>query len=114
MDDPYDLLPDSLRQRFAELGEQDEIDDSKVVVVAHYYLAGWDWWATALFDGLMFAGPGDAFFGLVRGLETELGYFTLAELEIARSRLLGNRVERDIDWVECTLRELKAKIGYPY
>lgn len=114
-DTAFTLLPDSLRRRFVELGEQDDTDDSKVIVAAHYFLPGaaWDWYAVALFDGLLFAGPGDAFFGLVKGLDMEFGYFSLAELESARSPL-GTRVERDLYWRECSLRELKAKINYPY
>lgn len=47
------------------------------------------------------------FFGLVSGLELELGYFSLAELEAVRGPL-GLPIERDLDFEPKTLRELKA------
>ncbi len=47
------------------------------------------------------------FFGLVSGLETELGYFSLAELEAVRGPL-GLPIERDLYFEPKTLRELKA------
>ncbi len=46
------------------------------------------------------------FFGLVDGLELELGYFSLSELESVRSRL-GLPVERDLYFEPKTLRELQ-------
>lgn len=64
--------------------------------------SGWTWYATE-YD------PADGvFFGLVVGLEVELGYFTLAEMENAT---LGNGVplvERDLYWTPCTLAEVRA------
>lgn len=47
----------------------------------------WTWYAFE-FDG------DDTFFGLVEGLETELGYFSLSELESIRGPA-GLRIERD-------------------
>jgi hypothetical protein len=46
------------------------------------------------------------FFGLVDGLELELGYFALSQLEEVRSAL-GLPIERDLDFQPKTLRELK-------
>jgi hypothetical protein len=45
------------------------------------------------------------FFGLVSGLEVELGYFSLAELETVRGPL-GLPIERDLYFEPKTLREL--------
>src|SRR5688572_5646916 len=47
------------------------------------------------------------FFGLVSGIEIELGYFSLAELESVRGSL-GLPIERDLHFEPKTLRELKA------
>ena len=47
------------------------------------------------------------FFGLVAGLEIELGYFSLAELEQVHGPL-GLPVERDLYFTPKTLRELRA------
>jgi hypothetical protein len=47
------------------------------------------------------------FFGLVSGLEVELGYFSLSELEDLRSPFGGLPVERDLYFEPKTLRELQ-------
>ncbi|MEP7287457.1 MAG: DUF2958 domain-containing protein [Chloroflexota bacterium] len=48
------------------------------------------------------------FFGLVSGLELELGYFTLEELEAVRGPI-GLPVERDKFFTPTSLKELKAQ-----
>ncbi len=60
----------------------------------------WTWYPTE-FDG------DDLFFGLVSGLEVELGYFSLAELEGVRDPL-GLPIERDLYFEPTNLRELIA------
>lgn len=62
--------------------------------------ANWTWYATE-YDGE------DLCFGLVAGLEVELGYFSLIELESIRGGL-GLPVERDLHYQPKTLRELQA------
>ena len=44
------------------------------MVICKFFCGSWTWWATE-FDGK------DTFFGYVDGLEAELGYFSLSELE---------------------------------
>jgi len=99
---PPQLLTNELRARFEELGPQDTPD---AIVVAHYFLPGtrYDLWAIAYDED-----EGcPQFFGLVHHFETELGYVALSELETIRSPL-GLPVERDLDWDECRLPELRA------
>jgi len=60
--------------------------------------SSWTWYASE-FDGE------DIFFGLVSGLEVELGYFSLKELEEVKGPL-GLPIERDLDFEPKTLREL--------
>ena len=65
--------------------------EGDLVAMVHYFscAGGWDWWLTE-YD----SGAGEAF-GLVRGLETEWGYFSVWEMEqLNRSRGL-NVIERD-------------------
>ena len=62
--------------------------------------AQWTWYATE-FDGE------DLFFGLVVGLETELGYFSLLELESVRGPL-GLPIERDMYFEPKTLSKVRA------
>ncbi|MGI8912324.1 MAG: hypothetical protein ACR2JY_00800, partial [Chloroflexota bacterium] len=68
----------------------------------------WDWYAIAYDED----GGVPQLFCLVRGQETELGYVALAELETVRSPL-GLAVEWDEDWEECTLAELRLRLGTP-
>ena len=59
---------------------------------------GWSWYASE-FDGK------DQFFGLVSGLEVELGYFSLSELRKIRGAL-GLPVERDLYFEPTPLEKL--------
>jgi hypothetical protein len=61
--------------------------------------SNWTWYATE-FDG------DDTFFGLVVGLEIELGYFSLSELQAARGPL-GLRIERDLHFQPTTIGEIR-------
>ena len=49
------------------------------------------------------------FFGLIMGMETELGYFSLDELETFKGRI-GLGIERDIQFGEHTLAEVMEKL----
>jgi len=60
--------------------------------------SNWTWYASE-FDGE------DLFFGLVDGLETELGYFSLRELQEAHGPM-GLAIERDLYYEPKSLREL--------
>ena len=104
------LLTEALRRRFAELGPQDYGDEANEIIAAHFFLpgSGWDWWALAYDED----GGVPQLFCLVRGQEIELGYVVLAELETVRSPL-GLAVERDADWEECTLAELRRRLSTP-
>ncbi len=60
-------------------------------------------WYVLEFDGE------DAFFGLVAGLDVQLGYFSLTELESVRGPM-GLAIERDVYFAPCTLSEVKQRI----
>ena len=64
--------------------------------------ANWIWYATE-FDGM------DTFFGLVHGLEKELGYFSLSDLKAVRGPF-GLPIERDLYWKPQTLREISPEL----
>ena len=61
--------------------------------------SNWTWYASE-FDGE------DIFFGLVSGFETELGYFSLKEMQEARGPM-GLPIERDLHFNPMTLRKLQ-------
>jgi hypothetical protein len=52
------------------------------------------------------------FFGLVEGLEKELGYVALSELETVRGPL-GLPIERDLHWQPKTLQEIAPELFRP-
>jgi len=85
----HELLPDSVRKNLPALySTQDEVDPLAQVKFFHP-LTQWTWYATE-FDG------NDLFFGLVVGHETELGYFSLSELESIGANGRTLPVERDL------------------
>jgi len=95
----YKLLPDEIRERLPKLYETEEIGLLAVAIVKFFSPdGGWTWYASE-FDGE------DIFFGLVDGFETELGYFSLSELQEIRGSL-GLPIERDLYYQPKTLKAL--------
>jgi hypothetical protein len=82
------LLTDDIRQRLPRLYETQEDRNPMLQVKFFTPWTSWTWYASE-FDGE------DLFFGLVEGLETEWGYFSLKELESVRGPG-GLRIERDL------------------
>ncbi len=83
------MLTKAIRDAFPEWASTDGMEDSAPVIVKFFDPTGsWTWYATE-FDGV------DRFFGLVVGAETELGYFSLEELEGVTVRM-GLKIERDL------------------
>lgn len=106
------LLTKELRRQFPKLGETDGENPSKVKVVAKFFTpwTSWTWYAT---EGQPELNEKDeeadfTFFGFVSGLENELGYFLLSELEQIRGPY-GLRIERDLYFEGHTLAEVMEK-----
>lgn len=79
--------------------------EQEVIAHVHYFTSSWDWWATE------YDPETRTFFGLVRGFEIELGYFSLDELEengCERNPLRG--IERDLYWTPTSLAEVRRKL----
>lgn len=87
------LLTKQVRRRLPRLYETEAQEDPIAVVRFFAPDSSWVWYATE-FDGE------DVFFGLVRGLVEELGYFRLSDLRCAKGPL-GLFIERD-KWFEPT------------
>ncbi|MFC1959366.1 DUF2958 domain-containing protein [Chloroflexota bacterium] len=101
-----ELLPDDIRQQLPELYTNEELGlDAPAVVKFFTPDAGWTWYASE-FDG------NDLFFGLVSGLEVELGYFSLSELREVRGPW-GLPIERDLYFKPQSLSDLKARHERP-
>ena len=93
------LLTATLIRRFQQVGRQEEKRDP--IILAKFFTpdAQWSWYATE------FDEDEQMFFGFVVGLEKELGYFSLAELQQIRG-VLGLPVERDLYFDECLLSKI--------
>lgn len=98
------LMTKAIKERFAKLGRQED-QGEKAIVVAKFFTpdSNWTWYATE------FDAENGEFFGLVKGFETEYGYFSLAELEGAKGPM-GLPIERDLHFKEITVGEVKAKL----
>lgn len=96
----HQLMTEEIRERLPELGATED-QGLDVLAPVKYFTpdAGWTWYASE-FDG------DDLFFGLVIGLEIELGYFSLSELQQVRGPL-GLAIERDLYYEPRSLRELR-------
>ena len=100
------LMTRELGKTIPALGANDDVEDyDDVFAPAKLFspYSGWTWYITEWDPetGLCF--------GLVKGSETELGYFDLTEL--AGITVLGNvpAVERDLHWEPATIREIKGQ-----
>lgn len=96
------LLPDEIRAQLPPLysGEEQGLE-ARALVKFFTPDSNWTWYASE-FDGE------DRFFGLVSGLEVELGYFSLSELESVHGPL-GLPIERDKFFEPTSLRELQEQ-----
>ena len=72
-------------------------------VYAHWFspYTGWDWYCTEYDpdEGLCF--------GLVKGMATELGYWTVHELEEVNESYGFPLIERDLYWTPCKLADVR-------
>ena len=98
------LLTVDLERRFARVGRQEERGEEAIVIATFFTPdSSWTWYATE-YD------PADRlFFGLVKGLEVELGYFSHDELATARGPM-GLPIERDLSWKEIPLKDVRRAI----
>lgn len=95
------LLTNELRHRLPPLYATEHEEDPQIICKFFTPDSSWTWYAFE-FDGE------DTFFGFVEGLENELGYFSLSELESVRGPL-GLPIERDLYFEPCRLSQAKAK-----
>jgi len=94
------LLTKAILKSLPPLYSQEKNPDPVVRVKFFDPTGSWTWYATE-FDGT------DIFFGLVKGHETELGYFSLAELKAMRGRF-GLGIERDLYFTPTSLSEVRG------
>lgn len=93
------LMTKALEKALPPLGSTDGMGDAAVAKAKFFHpLSNWTWYATE------YDPETEMFFGLVKGFETELGYFSLTELEALRVK--GLPMERDRFFTPTTLSAL--------
>ena len=125
----HKLLPQELRAKLPALYAQEHLPESEVIVQLKLFTpdSSWTWYAT---EGSAVVQEEDAdpyeipltfrrppgveeidvrLYGLVDGLEVELGYFSLRELEEVRGKL-GLPIERDLHWTPKPLSEVRQAV----
>ena len=97
------LLTKELMRKLPRLYSQ-ESKGGKAVALVKLFTPDSSWtWHIVEWDGE------DICFGLVDGMERELGYFSLKEIESVRGPL-GLPVERDLYWEPKTLEEIAPEM----
>jgi hypothetical protein len=95
------LLTKKLCRQLPPLYTNENVSDPQVICKFFTPDSSWTWYAFE-FDGQ------DTFYGLVEGLETEFGYFSLKELQSVRGKL-GLPVERDLYFSPCKLSNITTR-----
>lgn len=115
------LLTKELVANFRKTGSQEDKGDDAVVIAKYFHpFSSWYWYATEIVgvrrggeelelkevsDYDVLDADDVIFFGLVNGFESELGYFSLAELKTIR--LKGLPIERDLWFKDKTLAQCR-------
>ncbi len=104
------LLTAEIKKALPQVGAQEDKKPEDVPVIVKFFhpLSGWAWYVT---EGREQDDGDWLFFGLVRGFENELGYFSLRELESVKlgKGSFGFGVERDLHFGSHTLAEVQEK-----
>lgn len=96
------LLPEEVRKDLPPLYATEAQENPLVRVKLFTVWTVWTWYVIE-FDGE------DLCFGLVQGHETELGYFSLKEMESIRGPA-GLRIERDLLFKPAPLKDVQREI----
>jgi hypothetical protein len=106
------LLPQEIRKKLPPLYAQDGKGGKAIAYVKFFTPdSNWTWWAV---EGSPVKNKKGKevdfhFFGLVNGLEKELGYFSLKELEKVQGPM-GLPIERDLYWQPKMLEEIAPEM----
>jgi len=97
------LMTKEIESVIPEIGAQDSKGYDAIVYVKFFTPdSNWTWYATE-YDPI-----DKIFFGLVKGFEEELGYFSLEELESCKGPL-NLPIERDLYFTPTKLNEILSK-----
>lgn len=106
------LLTKEIMKKLPALYSNEDKDAKDVNIICKFFspYTNWTWFVTEGESVKLENGNSDyMFFGFVKGIESELGYFTLSELESAKKGKLS-LVERDCYFTEnMTLADVMTK-----
>jgi len=99
------LLTEELRKKLPPFSTNNDkkAEDIQIIIKFFHAYSDWTWYAI---EGEP-EGNDFVFYGYVRGIENELGDFTLSELESIKIHGIG--IERDMYFGKHTLAEVMAK-----
>jgi hypothetical protein len=99
-----ELLPLELQAQLPALYSTEKMEGTaKLVWISYFHpMSSWHWYV------LEYDPEEQMFFGLVDGMESELGYFSLAELKSVQVH--GLPIERDMWWEPTPLSKVKERI----
>lgn len=101
------LLTKELIKKLPKLYSQENNKNPNAVIKFFDPTGSWTWY---VIEGELQEDGDFLFFGLVKGFETELGYFTLNDLETCKNGVTGLRglpIERDIHFEPTPISELE-------
>ena len=93
------LMTKELEKIIPEMYSDENTRLEDKTIYAKYFIHGWTWWI------LEYSKKDKLFFAYVQGLESELGYVSLDELEDLEVN--GLRVERDIHFTPTKYSEIE-------
>jgi len=106
------LLTKEIIQKLPKLYSQENEKDPMVICKFFDPTGSWTWYVIEGEEQEYDYGADYLFFGYVVGFESELGYFTLNQLETAKQGLTGLAglpIERDLYFTPCRLSEVKKE-----
>lgn len=101
--DAYDYFPATMAKKIPPVYATEKTADPTVFIKLFTPDSNWTWYI------LEHSAEDRLCFGLVVGHETELGYFSLAELEEVRGPI-GLRIERDLHFQPKPLSEVRKTL----
>jgi hypothetical protein len=106
------LLTKELEAKIPALYTQENEKDPMVICKFFDPTGSWTWYVIEGEEKAYEYGTDFLFFGYVVGFESELGYFTLNQLETAKKGVTGLKalpIERDLYFTPCRLSEVKKE-----
>lgn len=96
------LIPQTLLEMIPDLYETEEISDPICHIKLFTPDSNWTWYVIEFSKE-----DSKTCFGFVQGMESELGYFSLDDLELLRGSL-GLPIERDLSFKSTLLSKIKS------